>query len=174
MTVRVGLVAAAVLMAPGALDAQDTRSNRYTLENLGGVFIRAEATDACEEAGVSLAELRANATTTLEGAEVQLLTQETMLETPGLPELRITLECVEGNGAIAYSVSLRVQQAAQMVRDPQVMLPEAVTWYSTGVGIVDAAGAPSAVSKTLADKLEAFGAAWAAANAVDETPGGGQ
>ena len=37
------LAALTVLLVPVGLEAQDTDWNRYTLQGLGGVFVRAEA-----------------------------------------------------------------------------------------------------------------------------------
>ena len=68
-------------------------------------------------------------------------------------------------GAIAYSVGLRVQQAAQMLRDTQITLPEAVTWYTTRIGASTAAGASEAVRNTLMETVDEFAQAWAAAHA---------
>jgi hypothetical protein len=84
-----------------------------------------------------------------------------------LPELRVTLECASsdgGSGAVAYSVSVRVQQSAQMTRDSQISLPEAVTWWSTGVGVEDAATAQAALQEALKGKIEEFATAYVEAN----------
>jgi len=84
----------------------------------------------CESVGVRSSEVRASAAIKLLESEVDLLTEDEMLENPGLPELRITLQCVVGDqsdvdGAIAYSIEVRVNQAAKMVRDEQVtLIPE--------------------------------------------------
>ena len=89
-----------------------------------------------------------------------------MLRNPALPELRITLECAtkEGSDAVAYSVSVRVQQAAQMTRDSQISLPEAVTWWSTGVGVEDSTTAQTALQEALKVKVEEFATAYTQAN----------
>ena len=162
---------AAVLVAiPASVEAQDTEWNRYTLEEIGGVYVSTEATAACEAAGVTASSVEADAALKLLDGEVDLLTQEEMLANPGLPELRISLSCVAGNGgAVAYSVALRVQQAAQMVRDNQVTLAEAVTWYTTDVGVASGDGAGSAIKSALDAKLMQFAAAYASANATDAT-----
>ena len=45
---RIGLwVAAAALWVPGAAAAQDTPWNRYTLDGLRGVYVRAETNLGC-------------------------------------------------------------------------------------------------------------------------------
>jgi hypothetical protein len=164
---------AALMLLPAGMSAQDTQWNRYTLEGLEGVFVRAEATEACEAAGVSTGVIQTDATATLEGADVLLLTEAAMLEAPGHPELRISVDCSEeDDNAIAYAISLRVQQAAQLVRDPQVTLPEAVTWYASTIGIADADDASSVLEDALDAQLEEFAAAWTAANVESGTPGG--
>ena len=117
-TVLVALVAVTAVSIPTDGAAQDTVWNRYTLEDLGGVFVRTEAA-TCESVGVTRQAAQADAEAILVESEVDLLTEGEMLRNPALPEMRITLECAtkEGSDAVAYSVSVRVQQAAQMTRD---------------------------------------------------------
>ena len=163
------LAALAVTSVPAVLVAQDTVWNRYTLEELGGVFVSAETDAACESVGVTRRAVQADAEAILVESEVDLLTEGEMLRNPGLPELRITLECVMGegegaSGADAYSVSLRVQQSAQMTRDSQISLPEAITWWSTTVGVDGSAGVQTALQETLKGKVEEFATAYIEAN----------
>ncbi len=163
------LVALTATSVPADLVAQNTVWNRYTLEELGGVFVRAEADPACESVGVTRREVQADAEAILVESEVDLLTEGEMLRNPGLPELRITLECVMGegegaSGAVAYSVSLRVQQSAQMTRDSQISLPEAITWWSTTMGVDGSAGVQTALQETLKGKVEEFATAYIEAN----------
>ncbi len=169
-TVFLGL-ALALCSAPVVLEAQDTEWNRYTLEDLGGVFIRIEANPACEAAGVTPAAYQADVSLKLIEAEVGVLTQAEMLAHPALPELRISLDCAAGSGpasgSIGYSVGLRVQQSAQMMRDGQITLPEAVTWFSTAVGVTTPGGAADAVGTTLMSQLEGFATAWTEINAEE-------
>ncbi len=167
------LVALTILGMATELLAQDTEWNRYSLENLGGVFVRAEASPACESAGVTVAALRADAESTLLEAEVEILTEQEMLRNTALPELRVTLECAMGEG-FAYAVSVRVQQAAQMIRDPQIQLSEAVTWYATAVGVgASGSAVQEALQSATRSKIEEFAAAYVAANteAADSTGG---
>lgn len=174
-TVFLGLTLA-LCSAPAVLEAQDTDWNRYTLEDLGGVFIRIEANPACEAVGITPAAYQADVSLKLIEAEVGVLTQAEMLALPALPELRISLDCAGGSGAlsgsIGYSVGLRVQQAAQMMRDGQITLPEAVTWFSTAVGVATPGGAADAVGTTLMNQLDGFATAWTEINA-DEGEGEG-
>jgi hypothetical protein len=164
--------AVTLLSAPAGLEAQDTEWNRYTLDGLGGVFVRAEADGACESAGVTSSSLLAGSALTLIDASVDVLTEEQMLENPALPELRIIVECVMGlgdgtAGVLAYGVSVRVQQSVQMIRDAQVTLPEAVTWYATEVGVASSTAAAAALQRAIDGKLEQFATAYVAANAED-------
>lgn len=158
-----------VVSAPG-VSGQDTQWNRYTLEDLGGVHVRIEATESCSAYGVAAADFEASTSLQLIEAEVGVLTREEMLEHHGLPELRVSLDCAGNDSAapVAYAVSLRVQQAAQMLRDTQITLPEAVTWYSTEIGVADASSLGSVVAEVLTKKLDEFAEAWQAANAEDE------
>ena len=154
---------------PTGVEAQDTEWNRYTLEDLGGVFIRIETNGVCESAGLTASDFEASTSLKLIDAEVGVLTREEMLDNPAMPELRVSLECADGpGGAMAYSVGLRVQQAAQMLRDTQITLPEAVTWYSTRIGLAAAPDAASVLETALNEKLDEFVEAWAAAHADDE------
>ncbi len=162
------LFALATMALPTSVFGQDTEWNRYTLEELGGVYIRAEATDACQSAGVSAESVRSETESALTEAAVPVLTESEMLETPGLPELRVNLDCVEDGGAFGFAVTLRVQQAAQMIRDTQITLPEAVTWFADRVGVASAGDADSAVQAALDATLEEFTAAFAAANPAEE------
>ena len=164
--------AVTLLSVPAGLEAQDTEWNRYTLDGLGGVFLRAEADDACESAGVTVSSLLAESAVKLIEANVDVLTEEQMLENAALPELRISVECVMGSGngaagALAFGVSVRVQQSAQMIRDSQVTLPEAVTWYATEVGVASSADAAAALARAIDSKIEQFAEAYVAANAAD-------
>ena len=43
----------AFMAVPAVVEAQDTEWNRYTLEDLGGIFIRIESNDICSSAGVT-------------------------------------------------------------------------------------------------------------------------
>ncbi len=100
-----------------------------------------------------------------------------MLRNPALPELRITLECVTGedggaSGAVGYSVSLRVQQSAQMTRDSQISLPEAVTWWATTVGIAESGSVDTALKEDLRLTLEEFATAYIEANTEEDDSGG--
>ena len=171
-TLATAVALAAALVVPVTASAQDTEWNRYTLEGLDGVFVRAETNEGCEGAGVSAEAIRADAQAALEAAEVPLLTEREMLASPGLPELRVTLECGGGvAGVVGYSVSVRVQQATQMIRDTQITLSEAVTWWATEVGVADAGTTAEALSTALEARLRAFAEAFAAANAEEEGPG---
>lgn len=157
------------------LVAQDTEWNRYTLEDLGGVFVRIEANEACQAAGVTPATYEADVSLKLIESEVGVLTQAEMLTHPAMPELRISLDCAGGSagqsGSLAYSVGLRVQQAAQMMRDTQITLPEAVTWFSTAVGVTGPGSAADAIGATLMEQIQGFATAWTEINA-DEGEGG--
>ena len=162
----VALVALTAMSIPTDIVAQDTVWNRYTLEDLGGVFVRTE-TATCESVGMTRQVVQADTEAILVDAEVDLLTEGEMLRNRALPELRVTLECAAGEGAssaVAYSVSIRVQQAAQMTRDSQISLPEAVTWWSTGVGVEEAATAQAALQEALRVKVEEFATAYVEAN----------
>jgi hypothetical protein len=163
--------------APTDVVAQNRVWNRYTLENLGGVFVRTEADDPCESVGVTRRDVQADAESILLEAEVDLLTEGEMLRNPALPELRISLECVVGegdgaSGAVGYSVSVRVQQSAQMTRDSQVTLPEAVTWWATRVGVAGSGDFQAALEEDLRLTLEEFATAFIEANAEEESAGG--
>ncbi len=162
------LAALTAMSVPADLVAQDTVWNRYTLEELGGVFVRAETDAPCESVGVTRRDVQADAEAILVESEVDLLTEGEMLRNPGLPELRVTLECVVGeegaSGAVAYSVSLRVQQSAQMTRDSQITLPEAVTWWSTAVGVEGSSSVEAALREELKGKVEEFATAYIEAN----------
>ena len=166
------IVGLMLISVPGILDAQDTEWNRYTLEEIGGVHVSVVGNPTCESVGVLSSEVQANAAIKLLESEVDLLTEDEMLENPGLPELRITLQCVEGDqsdvdGAIAYSIEVRVNQAAKMVRDEQVTLAEAVTWYTTAVGVANAGDTQQALREAIDIKLEEFAKAYVEANAED-------
>lgn len=157
------------MSAPAGIAAQDTQSNRYTLEDLGGVYVRMEVADACEAAGVTASDFEASVSLSLLDSEVGVLTMEEMLQHPALPELRVTIDCAAGaNGtgdAMAYSVELRVQQSAQMLRDTQITLPEAVTWFASDVGVTGSASAAEAVGATLEELVASFATAWMEVNA---------
>ena len=170
---RRGLVGGLLLMplASAGASGQDTEWNRYTLEGLGGVYVRAQINQACEGAGVSTESIRVAAETVLTEAEVPLLTEREMLGSPGLPELRVAYECGGGvAGVVGYSVSVSLMQATQMIRDTQITLSEAVTWYATTVGVAEAGTTAGALDGALQAKLAEFAEAFKAANA-DE--GGG-
>ena len=157
--------------------AQDKIWNRYTLEDLGGVFVRTEIDEPCESVGVTRRDVQVDAEAILLEAEVDLLTEGEMLRNPALPELRITLECVVGegdgaSGAVGYSVSLRVQQSAQMTRDSQISLPEAVTWWATTVGVAASGSVQTALEEDLRLTLEEFATAYIEANTEEDDSGG--
>ncbi len=162
--ITIGLIG---LPARGA--AQDTVWNRYTLEDLGGVFVSARTGSVCAGAGVTGESVRVQAEETLAAADVELLTQGEMLRNPGLPELRIVLECALGDGAtvsgaLAYSVAVRVHQSTQMTRDNQITLPEAVTWFATGLGVAAVPDAQGALETAVAAGVEEFATAYIEAN----------
>ena len=160
------VVALTLMSAPADATGQDTDWNRYTLEDLGGVFIRFEVSRACEAAGVMASALEADVSLKLIEADVGVLTQAELLTHPAMPELRISLDCAGGpdgmSGVVAYSVGLRVQQSAQMLRDAQITLPEAVTWYSTKLGVSSEDQTVAAIGATVMEQIGAFAAAWAA------------
>ena len=72
---------------------------------------------------------------------------------------------------VAYSVSVRVQQATQMIRDTQITLSEAVTWWTSMVGVAEAASTGDALGAALEAGLAEFTEAFAAANAEEEGSG---
>ena len=174
------LCALAVLTAmsiPLDAAAQDKIWNRYTLEDLGGVFVRAETSEPCESVGVTRRDVQVDAEEILLESEVELLTEGEMLRNPALPELRITLECVTGedggaSGAVGYSVSLRVQQSAQMTRDSQISLPEAVTWWATTLGVAESGSVETALMEDRRLTLEEFATAYIEANTEEDDSGG--
>ena len=169
-SVLFGLLATALV--PAAVQAQDTEWNRYTLEDLGGVYVRFEVNAACEAAGVSQAAYEADVSLKLMDSDVGVLTMEEMLAHPAMPELRVALDCVDGSngasGTTAWAVALRVQQSAQMLRDTQITLPEAVTWFSSEIGATSGDGAADAVGSALMRQVDAFADAWAAVHATEE------
>ncbi len=159
------LVAAAA-SSPAA--AQDTIWNRYTLEGLAGVHVRAEVNQGCEGAGVSAESMRTAAVAALEEAAVPLLSEDEMLASPGLSELRVTLECAGGvAGVVGHSVSVRVQQAVQMIRDTQITLSESVTWWTSHVGVSEAAATSDALAAAMETGLDEFVQAFREANAEE-------
>ena len=157
--------------------AQDTVWNRYTLEDLGGVFVSAQTGAACAGAGVTDESVRVQAEATLAAADVELLTQGEMLRNPGLPELRIILECTPGDGvavtgALAWSVAVRVHQSTQMTRDNQITLSEAVTWFATGLGVAAIVDAQAALEAAVTARVEEFATAYTETNGgAGATPG---
>lgn len=164
-----------LVVLPGGAEAQDTEWNRYTLEGLGGVFVNIVVADTCEPTGVTASEFEADVSLQLMEADVPVLTREQMLQLPALPELRVTVGCATGsagtNGSMAYSVELRVQQSAQMLRDTQITLPEAVTWYSTRIGVTAPDAAVQTIGAALSEQVTAFSTAWTEVHAAEE--GGG-
>lgn len=154
------------LAFPAWAEAQDTEWNRYTLEDLGGVFIEFESNDVCDAAGVNAASYEADVSLKLMDSDIGVLTQDEMLAHPGLPELRISFDCATGydgaSGTIGYAVGLRVQQVAQMLRDTQITLPETVTWYATEVGVTSNDAAVDTVGASLMELIDGFAAAWQA------------
>lgn len=168
---RAALLLAAVA-TPVSLQGQDTEWNRYTLEDLGGIFVRIEVADGCSAAGVTASAYEADVSLKLIEGEVGVLTQAEMLLHPAMPELRVSIECADGSngssGSLAYSVGLRVQQSAQMLRDTQITLPEAVTWYSTKLGMASTASAGGAVGATLMSAVDDFVTAWTEIHAEGE------
>ena len=171
-----GLVLATIGVAT-SVSAQDSEWNRYTLEDLGGVFVRIEVGEACAAAGVAASSYEADVSLKLIESEVGVLTQAEMLANPAMPELRASLECATGtggvDGSVAWSVGLRVQQVAQMLRDTQITLPESVTWYSTDLGVSTSGAVADAVGASLLAEIDKFAEAWAAANATDTEGGNG-
>ena len=169
-SVLTGLLVTALV--PAAVQAQDTEWNRYTLEDLGGVFVCFEVNDACEAAGVSQATYEADVSLKLMDSEVGVLTMEEMLAHPAMPELRVSLDCADGSngasGTTAWSVALRVQQSAQMLRNTQITLPEAVTWFSSEIGASSQGSTADAVGNALMRQVGAFADAWAAVHATEE------
>ena len=158
--------------APAAVYGQDTEWNRYTLEDLGGVFVRFEVGDGCAAAAIAASSYEADVSLKLMDAEVGVLKIEEMLAHPAMPELRISLDCADGSngasGTTAWSVALRVQQSAQMLRDTQITLPEAVTWFSTEIGASSVGGVTAAGGCALTRQRDAFAEAWAGAHVAEE------
>ncbi len=76
------------------------------------------------------------------------------------------------SGAVGYSVSLRVQQSAQMTRDSQISLPEAVTWWATTVGVAGSGSVQTALEEDLRLTLEEFATAYVEANTEEDDSGG--
>ena len=174
MTRHLGLaILASLVLTPVAAYGQDTEWNRYTLEDLGGVFVRMEVAEPCAGAGITASTFEADVSMALIDSDVGVLTREEMLERPALPELRVTIDCAPGtngtSGALAYSVELRVQQSAQMLRDTQITLPEAVTWYSSRIGVAEAGQAVQAVESALTEQIETFVTAWTEINTEGES-----
>lgn len=163
------ILAFGLIFLPLEGTAQDTLWNRYTLEDLGGVFVSAETGAACAGAGVTNESVRVQAEDALAMAGVDLLTQGEMLRNPGLPELRITLECTAGDGvavtgALAYSVAVRVHQSTQMTRDNQITLSEAVTWFTTELGVAAIIEGKAALEAAVTAKVDEFATAYTEAN----------
>ena len=163
------LAVGCLIWVASPLSAQDTEWNRYTLEDLEGVYLRAETAEACREFQVLTEEVTEEAHKVLEDEDIAVMSESEMLSSPGLPDLRITVDCSEGpDDTVAYSVWVRMQQAARMVRDPQLQLSEAVTWYTTSFGVVDDNKTRGAVEDAIEDTMEVFAAAFRAANPVEE------
>ena len=96
---------------------RDTEWNRYTLEGLDGVYVRAETNQACEGAGVSATSRYARRPRPRwhgnRGAPADRAGDAR--KSSGLPELRVAYECGGGvAGVVGYSVS-----AASACRPPR-------------------------------------------------------
>ena len=169
------VVVAAGLSAPAGIAAQNTEWNRYTLEKLGGVHVRFEIGTECADAGITAASYEADVSLKLIESDVGVLTREEMLASHALPELRVGVDCAGGNNGasdvVAWSVELRVQQSAQMLRDTQITLSEAVTWYTSEIGASSAGRLPDALGEALMRQVDVFAEAWAAANAEEGESG---
>ncbi len=57
-----------------------------------------------------------------------------------------------------------MQQSAQMTRNSQISLPEAVTWWSTTVGVAGSSSVQTALQEDLKVKVEEFATAYIEAN----------
>lgn len=156
--------------APSDAQAQNSTWNNYTLEGIGGVFVRTSTNAACELAGISTNETQAVVERSLLESEVELLTEQEMLRNPALPELRVSSQCLVDQGTVAYFISVRMHQSIQMTRDSQISLPEGVTWYSTGMGIGSAEDLQANIVETVQAEIESFSAAYLEANS-DEAEG---
>ena len=164
--ILMGAASALLLSAsvqPGA--AQNTEWNRYTLEELTGAYVRFDIQPRCADFEVEEARLREEAESVLEDMAVPMLTEAEMLAAPGLPDLRVTVECAENDDRVAYSIWLRLQQAARMVRNEQIQLSEAVTWYTTALGVTDDDDVADDVRDALKEQMETFATAFNQANA---------
>ena len=54
-----------------------------------------------------------------------------------------------------------------MMRDSQITLPEAVTWYSSKIGISSTSGAAEAIGMALTEQVGAFADTWTAVHAEE-------
>jgi len=73
------LLALFFLILPFNAQGQDNAWNNYTLEGIGGVFVRTSTNAACELAGINTNETQAVVERTLLESEVELLTEQEML-----------------------------------------------------------------------------------------------
>jgi hypothetical protein len=167
------LLALFFLILPFNAQGQDNAWNNYTLEGIGGVFVRTSTNAACELAGINTNETQAVVERTLLESEVELLTEQEMLRNSALPELRVSSQCLVNQGTVAYFISVRMHQSIQMTRDAQITLAEGVTWYSTGMGIGEVSDLQTSISETVQEEIKNFSAAYLEAN-PSETEGSPQ
>jgi hypothetical protein len=164
---KLTLLALFLMSVPLNAQGQDSAWNNYTLEGIGGVFVRTSINAACELAGISTDETQAVVEQTLLESEVELLTEQEMLRNPALPELRVSSQCLVSQGTVAYFISVRMHQSIQMTRDSQISLPEGVTWYSTGMGIGSTEDLQANIVETVQEELESFSVAYLEANSAE-------
>lgn len=140
MKKRNGLVAALMmlfLVTTGSLARAQDPEGMKTLRDIPGVFISVEGiTHEAEKAGLTREAVETDVKEVLQKAEINLLTREAMVVTPGKPTLEVHVTTAGPNaGLYAYTLTVGLMQEVQLERTPTVKtrLP---TWSVEATGYV--------------------------------------
>jgi len=135
-----------------------------SLAGLNGVGLVVEGGNP-EQAGLSGADIKADAESMLQLSGIRILTKAELLKTPGAPYLYVNVNVVgKRDGMLSYAVSVELNQTVQLTRDQRIMIVGATTWRDGAAGISEASKASDNILDEEGEEIGAFAEAYSAAN----------
>jgi hypothetical protein len=161
MNLRRLLAAVLMLTAFGTLNialALDDEPSRKSLAGLHGVHVLVEdLAPGAERTGLTRAAVQTDAELRLRQAGIPVLTAKEKFDTPGYPTLYINAMITANGSPWGYALSVGLEQAVQLYRDPTIVHAAVPTWsIISGGGYAVPADIPQSVRAKLRDMVDRF------------------
>jgi hypothetical protein len=138
--------------------SDDTKFARRTLTGLPGVLVSVESLPDNVRGLLAVDALQTEVELRLRLLGIRVLTKEEQLSVAGSPTLYLNVNVSsrsEVPGLFAFDAFLALYQDVVLGRDPRIK-EQAITWYTTGMGLVGRPNLEEGVRRAVRDELDEF------------------